>query len=116
MLRFRLIRRRQPAATESHGSGRAKGFFSVGVVGAKSKHNLGTLWRSAYQLDAAAIFTIGDRFERQSTDTVKAWRNVPMMNYKDWNAFAESAPYGAVWVAVEMSGLAVGHACARVCV
>ena len=32
-----------------------------------------------------------------------------MMNYKDWNAFAETAPHGAVWVAVEMGGEPLEH-------
>ena len=35
------------------------GFFAVGVYNSKSAENVGTLWRSAFQLGAAYIFTIG---------------------------------------------------------
>ena len=82
----------------------ADGFFSIGVVGLKSAYNLGTLWRSAYQCGAASIFVVGDRYEPQTSDTVKAWRHVPLINHADWNAFAAAAPFGAMWVAVEFGG------------
>ena len=81
------------------------GFFCVGVVGGKNDDNLGSLWRSAYQLGASQIFTVGERHKlRESTDTVKAWRRLPLMRYEDWNSFAQASPVGAVHVAVEMGG------------
>ena len=41
-------------------------------VGGKNANNLGTLWRSAFQLDAAFLFTVGGRYKVQATDTVNA--------------------------------------------
>ena len=45
-------------AAEGEGASDA-GFFAVGVYNSKSADNVGTLWRSAFQLGAAYIFTIG---------------------------------------------------------
>lgn len=81
-----------------------EGFFTIGVVGLKNSHNLGTLWRSAFQSGAASLFVVGERYSAQTSDTVKAWRHVPVVSHPDWNAFAAASPYGAVWVAVEMGG------------
>ncbi len=36
-------------------------YFEIGIFHPKTKENIGTLWRSAYQLGAAGIFTIGKR-------------------------------------------------------
>ena len=75
------------------------------MYNAKSVENVGTLWRSAYMLDAAYLFTIGGRAQwEKAADTYKAWRSVPAFRYADWAAFAASAPYSATWVAVEMGG------------
>ena len=81
------------------------GYFGVGVVGAKNQANLGTLWRSAYQLGASLLFTIGSRYKNQPTDTVHAIQRIPFFELGDWNAFVETcAPRGALWVAVEFGG------------
>mmetsp|Transcript_2736 Transcript_2736/g.5872 ORF Transcript_2736/g.5872 Transcript_2736/m.5872 type:complete len:299 (+) Transcript_2736:859-1755(+) len=81
------------------------GYFGVGVMGAKTQANVGTLWRSAYQLGASFLFTIGQRYRAQSTDTVKAPTRIPLFELDDWTAFAKFAPKGAQWVAVEMGGI-----------
>ncbi|EOD35359.1 hypothetical protein EMIHUDRAFT_201402 [Emiliania huxleyi CCMP1516] len=81
------------------------GYFGIGVVGAKNQANLGTLWRSAYQLGASLLFTVGTRYKNQPTDTVHAIQRVPFFELDDWNAFVETcAPKGALWVAVEFGG------------
>jgi tRNA G18 (ribose-2'-O)-methylase SpoU len=87
----------------------AAGYFTCGVVGAKHGHNLGTLWRSAYQLGAAGIFVVAERgaagsLHKEAADTTKAWRRIPMCQHEDWNAFAAAQPLGALLVAVEMGG------------
>ena len=49
------------SAGDAEGEGGSDaGFFAVGVYNSKSADNVGTLWRSAFQLGAAYIFTIGD--------------------------------------------------------
>lgn len=101
-----IFRRRQPSPGSTQRSTKkpATGFFTIGAVGIKNTNNLGTLWRSAYQMGAATIFTVGGRYEPQSSDTVKCWRSTPLLRHEDWNAFAAAAPYGAQWVAVEFGG------------
>lgn len=94
--------RRQVAA--SGAATQAPGFFTIGAVGMKNVNNLGSLWRTAYQMGAAQIFTIGGRYEPQASDTVKCWRSTPLLRHNDWNAFAAAAPFGAQWVAVEFGG------------
>ena len=81
------------------------GYFGIGVVGLKTEANLGTLWRSAWQLGAAYIFTVGARFEKQSSDTYQTWTRVPCFEHSDWAGFARASPYSAPWVAVEMGGV-----------
>ena len=38
------------------------GFFGIGIVKAKHEANVGTLWRSAWQLGAGFLFTVATRF------------------------------------------------------
>lgn len=57
-------------------------YFGIGVVNPKTESNIGMLWRSAYQLGASFIFTVGRRYRGQATDTCKAWRHVPLFNYE----------------------------------
>ena len=80
------------------------GYCAIGVLNTKNQANVGTLWRSAYQLGCQFIFTIGTRYRQQPTDTVRAVQRMPLFEYDDWNQFAENAPHGAKWVAVEMGG------------
>jgi tRNA(Leu) C34 or U34 (ribose-2'-O)-methylase TrmL len=80
------------------------GYHAVGVVNSKNMANVGTLWRSAYQLQAQFMFTVGARYKHQPTDTVSAVQRVPLFELDSWNDFVEFAPRGAVWVAVETGG------------
>ena len=88
LLRARLIsalkRLRENAAFDStywkeHTAARdANGFFGIGIVTGKTQANLGTLWRSAFMLGAAYIFTVGSRNAwEKAADTYKAWRRLP---------------------------------------
>lgn len=81
-----------------------RGYFEIGMFQPKTHENLGTLWRSAYQLGAAGIFTIGRRYQRQASDTLKAWRHVPLRNYESFEQFHAAMPHDCPLVAVEMGG------------
>ncbi|MFQ6309895.1 RNA methyltransferase [Lysobacter capsici] len=81
-----------------------RGFFEIGIYRGKCAANVGTLWRSAYQLGAAGIFTVGRRYPKQAGDTVHAERHVPCREFGDVDAFVAALPYGAALVAVEMGG------------
>ena len=81
------------------------GFFAVGVYNSKSAENVGTLWRGAFQLGAAYVFTIGTRNAWEKTaDTYRSWRHIPAFRFEDWASFCGATPYSTVWVAVEMGG------------
>ena len=80
------------------------GYFEIGIYHGKTPANLGTLWRSAYQLGAAGIFMIGTRFKKQSADTLQAYRHIPLRQYSDFEHFQSARPYDCVLVGVEMGG------------
>lgn len=81
-----------------------RGYFEIGIYNGKTIANLGTLWRSAYQLGAAGIFVIGSRFQRQAADTVKAYRHIPLREFRDFNHFLGARPYDCVLIGIEMGG------------
>lgn len=85
----------------------ASGYFEIGIFHGKTEMNIGTLWRSAYQLGAAGIFTIGARYQPQSSDTCKAIRHIPLRNYPSFQAFLETRPYSAQLIGVEMGGVSM---------
>ncbi|KAL7473618.1 hypothetical protein ACHAXS_014101 [Conticribra weissflogii] len=81
------------------------GYFGIGIFHPKTSPNIGTLWRSAYQLGASILYTIGGRYKVSATDTLNVPARMPLVELDDWNSFAEwAAPKGAVWVVVEMGG------------
>jgi len=82
-----------------------RGFFEVGIYNVKREVNVGTLWRSVYQLGASGIFTIGKRYEKQASDTPKAYKHIPLRHYIDFDAFQLARPYGTSLVGVEMCGI-----------
>jgi tRNA G18 (ribose-2'-O)-methylase SpoU len=81
-----------------------RGFFEIGIVRSKSPANVGTLWRSAYQMGASGIFTIGKRFPYQPTDTYRTQRHIPYREYEDAEAFTKALPLDCVLIGVEMGG------------
>lgn len=81
-----------------------RGYFEIGIYNTKTPANLGTLWRSAYQLGAAGIFTIGKRYTRQASDTIKAYRHVPLREFQNVGSFLSAQPYDCPIIAVEMGG------------
>jgi tRNA G18 (ribose-2'-O)-methylase SpoU len=79
-------------------------FFEIGVINPKTPQNIGTLWRSAYQLGASGIFTVGERYGKQGSDTVKAWSSIPLRRYQDIQQLIDTLPYSTMLIAVEMGG------------
>ena len=106
------------AASSPTASLRPKGHFAIGIVQAKSADNVGTLWRSAYQLGASFIFTVARRYREQQEpapagrtraragDTLDVPSRMPLLELDDWSSFVQHcSPQGAEWVAVEMGGV-----------
>ena len=81
-----------------------KGFFEIGIYRGKTEENIGTLWRSAFQLGASGIFTIGRRYSRQCSDTCNAPASIPLRDYPDFESMLAARPSGAQLVGVEMGG------------
>ena len=79
-----------------------RGFYGIGICGSKTPLNVGTLWRSAYSLGSSFIFTAGRRYPRQASDTVKAYRHVPLFEFETVEALWDAIPYDCVPVGVEL--------------
>jgi len=84
-----------------------RGFFGIGIFNGKNEKNIGTLWRSAAILGADFIFTIGKRYQKQASDTMKTPRHIPLYTYKDAQDFFDHVPYDCPVVAVELSDEAI---------
>jgi tRNA(Leu) C34 or U34 (ribose-2'-O)-methylase TrmL len=80
-----------------------RGFFGIGIYAPKNGVNIGTLWRSAYIYDAAFIFTIGRRYQKQASDTVYSTRHVPLFNYLTYEDFYKNIPYDCRLICIENS-------------
>ncbi len=80
-----------------------RGYFGIGVINTKTALNIGTLWRSAAIFDAQFLFTVGRRYKQQASDTLKAWRSVPLFDYEDFYQFYDNLPYDCRLVGVEIT-------------
>jgi len=80
------------------------GYYEIGIYHTKAEVNVGTLWRSAFQLGASGVFTIGCRYKRQASDTVNAMYQIPLRHYETFDEFKANRPIGATLVGIEMGG------------
>ncbi len=79
-------------------------YFEAGVYMPRNHENLGTLWRTALQLGASGLFTIGRPYRRQAADVFHAPETVPLRHFENFEAFLKARPSGALLVGVEMGG------------
>lgn len=79
-----------------------QGYFGIGLMHGKTPENLGVLWRSAQNMGASYIFTIGKRYAKQACDTHKATGAMPYFHYENFEAFYKQLPKGAMLVGVEL--------------
>lgn len=82
------------------------GFYGIGVLNSEGETNVGTLWRSAFILGAAFIFTIGRKYEKQSSDVTRAWTKIPLFHYATFEEFRENLPFATKLIGVEMTATA----------
>ena len=75
-----------------------QGFFGIGIQNGKTPENLGVLWRSAQNMGASFIFTIGNRYAKQACDTHKAVGAMPYFHYDTFDDFFKNLPKGAMLV------------------
>lgn len=79
-----------------------RGYFGIGVYHPKTEMNIGTLMRSAHSFGASFVFTVGQRYRRQSSDTTKATQCIPLYNFLDLDGLIEHLPVGCPLVGVEL--------------
>ena len=79
-----------------------RGYFGIGIERGKTVSNVGTLWRSAYSFGAGCIFTVGRRYPQQASDTAKAWRHVPMIEYADFDDLYAHLPFSCQLIGIEL--------------
>ncbi len=81
----------------------SKGYCAIGVYQGKTEHNIGTLWRSAYILGAAYIFTVEKKYKKQSSDVLKAWSRIPLFHHKTIEDLLDNIPYDCRLIGVEIT-------------
>ncbi len=79
-----------------------RGYCGIGVLNLKRAINYGTLFRSAYDFGVDFIFLIGKRFEKQSSDTNRTERHLPLFEYLTFDDFYSHMPYDCQLVSVEI--------------
>jgi hypothetical protein len=78
-----------------------RGYFGIGIENGKTVANIGTLWRSAHNLGASFIFTVGQRYKYQASDNTKAWRSIPLFQYGGFDEFYDNLPHDCQLIGVE---------------
>ncbi|MBE0638376.1 MAG: TrmH family RNA methyltransferase [Bacteroidales bacterium] len=80
-------------------------FFEIGIYQSKKVDNLGTLWRTAYQLGATGVFTINRRYKKQPSDPFAVERQIPLRNFENFAQFMAQRPMNALLVGIEENGI-----------
>lgn len=80
-----------------------KGYYGIGIYYPKTTENIGTLWRSAHNFGADYIFTIGRRYKKQASDTTKAYKHIPLFEFKTFEDFKEHLPYNCQIIFIEQT-------------
>ncbi len=81
-------------------------FFGIGIQNGKTPENLGVLWRTAQNMGASFIFTIGNRYAKQACDTHNAVKSMPYYHYDNFDDFFKNLPKGTRLVGVELDDTA----------
>ena len=76
--------------------------FSIGIYQTKTALNVGCLMRSAYNFGASMVFTIGKRYRHESSDTVHAFKNIPLIHFENYDDFIQHLPMDWVPVGIEL--------------
>jgi tRNA(Leu) C34 or U34 (ribose-2'-O)-methylase TrmL len=76
-----------------------RGYAAIGLHMPKNPHNVGSVLRAAHCYGAALVAQTGKRYRSASTDTMKAYRHLPLLNVDDLFA---AVPHDCVPVAVDM--------------
>jgi len=85
---------------------KTRGYFEIGIYQGKHSQNLGILLRSAYQMGASGIFTIGKQYlkHKQKTDTYNSWKHIPLREFETFEQFKISIPFDCALIGIETGG------------
>ena len=86
---------------------KSRGYFGIGIENGKNVFNYGTLYRTAQILNADFLFIVGNRFRRQSSDTMSAWKHLPVYIYTDFDDMYSHIPYDCQLVGIELTKKAI---------
>lgn len=76
-----------------------RGFAAIGLHMPKTPSNVGSVLRAAHCYGAALVAQSGKRYHSASTDTMKAYRHLPLLNVDD---LFSVVPHDCVPVAVDL--------------
>lgn len=79
-----------------------RGYFAIGIFHNRTPANIGTLWRSAHMYDAAFVFTVGARYNKQASDTPKTPRHKPLFHFDDLDDLVRHLPDACPLVGIEL--------------
>jgi tRNA G18 (ribose-2'-O)-methylase SpoU len=79
-----------------------RGYCGIGIEHGKTAHNIGTLWRTADLFDVDFLFTVGARYTRQPSDTMRSWKHIPLWNFQALQDIKLAAPLECAIVGVEL--------------
>jgi len=85
----------------------SRGFFGIGIVNNSDELNIGTLWRSAYILGAAFIFTVDRKYRTQGSDVTRAWIRIPLYHYASIDELKSHLPRAGPLIGVELADEAI---------
>jgi tRNA(Leu) C34 or U34 (ribose-2'-O)-methylase TrmL len=77
-----------------------RGYFAVGLCRPKCGENIGSALRACYAFGAAMLAVQWRNGVRYSTDTMSAWRHLPVLRVDDLKA---TIPYDCIPVAIEIT-------------
>lgn len=78
-------------------------FYGVGIYHFSNQTNIGTLWRSAFVLNASFIFTVGKPYQFQGSDVYKTWSKIPLYHYEDILDLKKNLPYSTQLIGIELT-------------
>lgn len=81
-----------------------RGYAVVALDRPKTRENIGSVLRACHCFGAAEVVVYGARYRPACTDTLSAWRHMPLIHVEDLRA---AIPYDCVPVAVEITDGAV---------
>ncbi len=80
----------------------SNGFYGIGIMNNVVGLNIGTLWRTAFILGAAFMFTVDKKYKPQSSDVTTSWTKIPLLHYQDINELKNNLPYSTKLIGVEL--------------